>query len=254
MKLSVIMPCYHGKEYLRHSIEELNGKLSSFIKDYEIIVVIDGNDDGSLEYARKLERIFKKLIVVGYEKNKGKGYALRFGLEHARGNYIAFLDADMDYDPIALKWFLEEIKYYDAVIGNRRDKNSVFDYGSRLRVILSKLFNLYVNLLFPKLKIKDTQAGIKLFRNDVIKRVFQVMSYYKCERFAYDVLLLYTLKALNYSIKESRCIFHHKITTIRKIKLIKVIFSMAIDILKLRIRLWLNPIRKLKLNEIDHNL
>ena len=85
-------------------------EVSLFEKDFELIVVIDGFVDEGYKKAKALEQSYGNLKVVGYEKNRGKGYAIQFGFKHSQGEYVAFLDSDLDYHPRALAWFLEIIE------------------------------------------------------------------------------------------------------------------------------------------------
>ena len=146
--LSIIMPCYKGEGFIEKSIEMIEKEVTPFENNFELIVVIDGFVDDGYKKAKSLEQQYKNLKVVGYEKNKGKGFAIRYGLDYAIGEYVAFLDSDLDYHPKALARFLEIAKEKDAemVIGNRRDKDSTFKYPL-IRKLASRGFNAYVNLL-----------------------------------------------------------------------------------------------------------
>ena len=167
------MPCYKGEGFIENSIKTVEEEVSLFEKDFELVVVIDGFIDEGYEKAKALEQRHGNLKVVGYEKNRGKGYAIQYGFKHSQSEYIAFLDSDLDYHPRAFAWFLEIIgeKDADLVIGNRNHKKSTFHYPF-VRKIASKGFNIYTNLLFPKLKVEDTQAGIKLIKRKAAQKLF----------------------------------------------------------------------------------
>ena len=115
------MPCYKGEDFIENSIEIVEKEVSLFEKNFELIVIIDGFVDNAYKKAKALEKEYKNLKVIGYEKNKGKGHAIKYGLKYCQGEYIAFLDSDLDYHPQALGWFLEAArdKNVDLVIGNR---------------------------------------------------------------------------------------------------------------------------------------
>ncbi len=240
VELSIIMPCYKGEKFIENSIITVEKVVSEFCKSFEIILVVDGFVDKTYDIAKNLENEFDNLKVVGYEKNRGKGYAIKYGLKFVEGKYVALLDSDLDYHPKALKWFLEKIKNdnADIVIGNRRDKNSVFEYPP-LRKFLSYCFNVYVNLMFPELKLKDTQAGIKMFKHDVIKDLFNnIYDFKSFNGYSFDVCILVLARKRGYKITYAPCIYNQKFTGIKgSIGLIKTIYKMGRDVLLLKMKL-----------------
>ena len=99
MTLSVIIPVYNEINYLEIFIKRL---LSSFEKEsVQYIFINDGSDDGSAEWLSDNLHTFqiKNFKYIALSKNKGKGYALRHGLQFVTGDYILFIDSDMEYDP-----------------------------------------------------------------------------------------------------------------------------------------------------------
>ena len=128
-----------------------------------------------------------KIRVVGYPTNKGKGYAVRYGMARARGNYVAFIDAGMDIDPNGLSMVMEHLLWYEAdiIVGSKRHPASQVEYPP-LRRFYSLGYQLLVRLLFG-LKIKDTQAGLKVFRRHVLEKVLPRLL---VKKFAFDVELL----------------------------------------------------------------
>ncbi len=233
-EVSIVMPCYKGENFIEQSIHTVENIVSNFLKSFEIIVVIDGFVDKSYEVAKRLENIYNNLKVIGYEKNRGKGFAVKYALKFISGKYVVLLDSDLDYNPKVIKNFLKisQEENADIVIGNRRDKRSVSKY-SKLREFLSKGFNIYVNVLFPKLRLHDTQAGIKLFKRDVLEKLFDYVRI--CNGYAFDVCLLVSARKLGYKIVEAPCIFVQNHTEIRNTNLLKTMYRMGIDVLKLRL-------------------
>jgi len=212
------MPCYKGENFIENSIKTVEKEVSLFEKNFELIVVIDGFVDDAYKKAKALEKEYKNLKVVGYEKNKGKGHAIKYGLKYCQGEYVALLDSDLDYHPKALKWFLKiaKEKEADLVIGNRKDKNSIYKYPL-MRKITSLGFNIYVNFLFPELKLHDTQAGIKLIKR---KKAQALFGYFENQQgihgFIFDIYLLVLARKLNLKIIQAPCIFEMKSSTIVK--------------------------------------
>ena len=169
MKLSIIIPCYNEEQY----IEELLISLIEIISNYkfEIIVVDDCSEDSTL---LRLENFNKtnKLIIVKHKINKGKGAALRTGLEHINGDIIIIQDADLEYDPAEIPRLIEPIieGYADVVYGSRfrgGDAARVLYYWHRVgNWILTELSNMFTNL-----NLTDMETCYKAFRREVFEQI-----------------------------------------------------------------------------------
>ena len=142
-KLSIIVPVYNEEKTILTVLEKLSD-LKKQNQNIQIIVVNDGSRDNSLEILEKNKFLFDTLI--SYEINKGKGNAVRKGLESASGEYITFQDADLEYDPNDFKKFLSLIDKFtpDLIIGSR------FNYAdySRSHYYFNKIGNKFITLLF----------------------------------------------------------------------------------------------------------
>lgn len=239
IELSIIMPSYKGENYIVESINTVEREVGAIINNFELVVVMDGFIDKGYEYAKVLEKKFGNLIVTGYEKNQGKGHALLHGFKKCRGKYIAFLDSDLDYDPKALKWFLDILLYQDAdlVIGNRKDEKSTYVYPM-IRKISSWAFNRFVKMVFREIEYPDTQAGIKLMRRVLAEKYFEdIERKPHLQGFILDIFLLLTAKKSNMKIVPAHCIFEMKSSTIGTGgNLIKTAYRMGRDVLTLKIR------------------
>ena len=163
--LSVVIPTYHQEETIIRDVKKINAVLKKIRYDYEIIVVIDGKDDQTFVQAKTIED--KKIKVIGYETNHGKGYAVRFGMARTTGDIVAFIDAGMDLDPNGLSMLLEHFEWYNAdiIVGSKRHPASQIDYPLQ-RKIISWVYQMMVKVLFG-LNIRDTQAGIKFYKRTV---------------------------------------------------------------------------------------
>jgi glycosyltransferase involved in cell wall biosynthesis len=233
------MPCYKGENYIVESIRTVEREFCSIANDFELVVVIDGFIDKGYDYAKLLEKEYENLIVTGYEKNRGKGHALLHGFKKCRGKYIAFLDSDLDYDPKALKWFLDIALHQNAdlVIGNRKDEKSTYVYPL-VRKISSWAFNRFVKIVFPEIEYPDTQAGIKLMKRGLAEKYFEDLEKQPdLQGFILDIFLLLTAKKANMKIFSSYCIFEMKSTTIGTGgNLIKTAYRMGSEVLTLKRR------------------
>ena len=142
-KLTIIVPAYNEGKTILTVLHKLND-LKKFYQNTQIIVINDGSKDNSLEILESNKSLFD--ILINNPTNRGKGNAVKKGLEVADGDYITFQDADLEYDPEDIKKFLNLINMVDPdlIIGSR------FNYAdySRSHHILNKIGNKFMTFLF----------------------------------------------------------------------------------------------------------
>ncbi len=191
--LSIIVPAYHQEKTITADLRHLNQVLSQTPYNYEIICVVDGKTDKTFSHARRLAS--RKIKVFGYPSNHGKGYAIRYGMARARGSLIAFIDAGMDIDPNGIAMAIEHMKWYqaDIIVGSKRHPASQVAYPLTRRVY-SWGYQRITHILFG-LKVRDTQAGLKIFRRPVLEKVLPRLL---VKKFAFDIELLSVANHLGY--------------------------------------------------------
>lgn len=197
-KVSVVMPAFNESQHIVRNIQEVVDTLSDFDFDFEVIVVDDGSPDNTYLHAARVLLKHPELVrIVRYDKNQGKGNAVMCGASYSRGDYIVFLDADMDLHPEQLPLFFQmlESERVDAVIGSKWHGLSRVNYPF-IRKIYSRGYYALIRLLFG-LPIRDTQTGMKVFRADLLRRVFP---YILVKRFAFDIEMLALAHHWNYKI------------------------------------------------------
>lgn len=193
IKLSVIVPAYREARHIQENLGNLLRELETLGRTYEVIVVSDGNTD---ETAREAEQVVSANIkVIEYNRNMGKGYALRCGVAHSSGDLVTFLDADMEIDPRYIKGFIAVMESFDcdAVVGSKRHPMSNVQYPPARR-FQSLMYQLLIRTLF-RVKVRDTQTGLKLFRRQVLEEVVPLLA---IKRFAFDLELLVVARQLGY--------------------------------------------------------
>ncbi len=186
MILSVIIPCYNEEKCIKDNILKVHQFLSNLLSkdDYEIIVVSDGSKDNTLSIIESI----KEIKGIGYLLNKGKGGAVKYGIEHATGDYILFMDADLSTDLEAIKDVLSNINKYDVIIGSRHHKKSIIVKKQPLsRVFIGWCCRKLVNMKFH-FHLTDTQCGFKAFRTSFAKEMIEKQT---INGFAFDVEYLY---------------------------------------------------------------
>jgi len=249
MHLSIIIPVYNEEKRLPNTLREIDKYLRKQAYDYEILVVDDGSKDRTVEVGRGLASTIKSLKITGYKKNQGKGYAVRFGLKEASGDYRLFTDADnstsIDQIEKMWPWFAEVSphltphpasqnsaleKGYDIVIGSRDIKGAVLDPPQPwLRhIILGEGFKLYRKLMVGLWRVEDTQCGFKGFKKEAVEKILP-----KCQinRFAFDPEILVLAKKLGFKIKEIPVYWKNDLES--KVNF-KSILKMALDLIKIR--------------------
>ena len=194
--LSVIVPAYKQESTIKKDLENINDTLEAGLGadyDYEIICVVDGRLDGTEEEAKKIKS--PKIHIYSYQENKGKGYAVRYGMKQAKGDLISFLDAGMDISPKGIMMLLAHMDWYNAdiIVGSKRHPVSRVNYPF-LRKILSFGYHLGVRILFG-LDLSDTQSGIKIFKREVVEKILPRLL---VKTYAMDIEMLAVAKYLGF--------------------------------------------------------
>ena len=168
MKVSIIIPCYNEEATIKDIINKINSQSSI---DKEIIVIDDNSHDKTREILQQdLRNSIHKIILN--DKNYGKGYSIRKGIEKASGECILIQDADLEYDPSDYKKLLDPIfkNIADVVYGSR------FLGSSERRVLYfwhtvgNRLLTLFSNMC-SNLNLTDMEVGYKVFRSNILKEI-----------------------------------------------------------------------------------
>lgn len=128
--LSIIMPAYNEEKLIYNSIMTTLDVVQQFTEKLELIVVNDGSTDNTKNEILKAKEKDERVKIVSSKKNHGKGRAIISGLTETTGEYIAFLDADLELFPDQLEGYLHvmKAKNYDVVIGCKFHKDSQLKY------------------------------------------------------------------------------------------------------------------------------
>jgi len=201
MTLSVIVPAFNEAENVGSNVLETLATLLPLGYDVEVVVVDDGSTDGTcLEALKAKTQHPERVLVVQCETNVGKGNALICGTRYATGDYVAFVDADLDLHPGQLPLFFETMASTgaDVVIGSKYHPDSNIDIPW-VRKIYSVVYFALIRMLFG-LPIRDSQTGLKLFKRQVLRDAFPRVL---VKRFGFDIELLVNVFALRYKIAEA---------------------------------------------------
>ncbi|MFA4880089.1 MAG: glycosyltransferase [Candidatus Doudnabacteria bacterium] len=197
MKISILIPAYHEQDKISQTIDAVQNTVQSLPYLTEIIVICDGKEDKTYEIASTYNS--HSIIILGYPQNRGKGYALKYGFNHASGDLIIFFDAGLEFDPAHI---IQIINYYQkfkvpVIIGSKRHPQSRVIYPLK-RQVLSRAAQLMVKTLF-QMDIKDSQVGLKLFERKVLAEIFPKVL---VKKYAFDIELLALAHHYGYKIME----------------------------------------------------
>lgn len=166
-ELSVFFPTYNEENTIEKVVYDAKIILQKIAQNWEILIVNDGSGDKTLQVARKIAQTDRRIRIVNHEVNRGYGAAFKSGFYSAKYSWIAFTDADGQFDFSEIVNFIEKQKETNAdlVIGYYK-KRSV----SKTKIITSRLWELVVYLLFG-LHVKDIDCGFKLISKKVIDEI-----------------------------------------------------------------------------------
>ena len=214
--ITLVIPMYNESSIIEETARTLDKYMKEHFERYEILFSDDGSHDGCGELVRRME--LPSVRVTGYEKNRGKGSAVRHAVLEAEGEIVMFTDADLAYGTDVIK------RAYDILMENT---DAGFLTGSRnlakdgyagytvLRKLMSKMY-IKVLCLVGGFKLSDSQCGCKAFRRDVARDVF---SRCKVDGFAFDFECILWAQNLGHKIIEMPVkIINHRASTVRPVR------------------------------------
>lgn len=245
--LSIIIPAYKKEKTIVDNLQSIIRVLENIRYDYEIIVVVDGEIDNTVDKVKRIKN--PKVKCLSYKENKGKSFAIRYGMQHARGDYVMFMDSGREIDPNGISMLLEHMEWYNAdiIVGSKRHQASQVSY-SWIRKILSYGYYWIVKFLF-RIKVSDTQAGIKIFRKRVLQRILPRLVE---KKFAGDLEILVVAKQLGYNkIYEAPIKMNYHFSAISDAATIKAITGIIIDTMAIFYRTYILGYYKKDLKDLN---
>jgi glycosyltransferase involved in cell wall biosynthesis len=208
--IAVVIPAFNEAARLSTSLSAVARYLAQYDAS-ELIVVDDGSTDGTARIAEHLLRAPGRVCgrVIRYERNRGKGYAVRTGLLAARAPLAMFIDADLSTPISELPRLVDPIRRgaYDLTFGSRAlDRSLIHVRQPWVRETSGRVFNL-ITRAATGLPFWDTQCGAKAFRMDVFRPVLRAAH---IDRFASDVEWLYVARLAGMRLKEIPVRWDHR--------------------------------------------
>jgi dolichyl-phosphate beta-glucosyltransferase len=231
--MSIILPAYNEENRLGPTLTRIGEYLDTKNWTAEIIVVDDGSKDRTVDLVKDWMKKDVRIKLVRNSENKGKGFSVRNGMSRATGRYRLFSDSDLSTPIEELDKLLSYIGgRVDITIGSRSIEGSDVQVKQVFyRVLMGKIFNLIVRILFHT-KMRDTQCGFKLFTREAAEDVFPKAV---VNRFGFDVEVLFLAEKLGYKVQEVPVVWINSEES--KVSAVRDSIDMFIDLFRIRMRL-----------------
>lgn len=190
--VSVVIPAHNEEASIAGVLEEAVGSLPLVAGDFEIIVADDGSVDRTVAVARMLAADDPRVRVVSAPRRRGKGHAFRLGLEAARMDWVALLDADGQIPASSLVALAQTLGIGDAAIGYRRGSGRTL-----VRRIGSRAYALLVRALLG-VRVRDLNCPCKIARRDVLREVGLT-----AEGWGIDAELIWALETSGHPVRQA---------------------------------------------------
>ena len=195
-KRTLVIPAYNEEMRLGATLREY---LGHFDRDTEIVVVLNGCHDRTGDIAASFLDSNPNLRIIDERGVKGKGGAVTMGFKRARGDIVAYVDADAATSAAEIDRLMDQIGDADGVVGSRWvDKDVIIRKQSLFRRLASRVFNSTVRILF-NLPYSDTQCGAKAFKREALDAIHDELG---TTNLAFDVDLLYLMHKHGFELRE----------------------------------------------------
>ena len=230
--LSIVVPAYNESGRLPESLRRMREHFDAAGEEYEVIVVDDGSSDDTYRSSAGLAEQWPQLTVLRFERNRGKGAAVREGMLHAGGEHRLFSDADLSTP-------LEELPKLRAALQGRTQvaiasrglaASQIEVHQQKRRELMGRTYNKLLQLLVLR-GIHDSQCGFKVFTAESAVACFQPL---KTMRFGFDAEVLVRAQAHGWKIAEVPVRWHH--VEASRVNSVRDSSRMLWDLLRLRLR------------------
>jgi glycosyltransferase involved in cell wall biosynthesis len=173
-KLSIVIPAYNEEKNIAHLVSELDKSMSTTGYDYEYIFVNDGSKDKTLHEIKLQAEAHPHVFYIELSKNFGKDYALKAGIDMAKGDAIITMDADLQHPPHLLPQMLKHWEEgYDIIYTYRQDANP---YASGFQKFASKKFYKFINAI-SDITLENGISDFRLLDEKVVAELKQIDEY-----------------------------------------------------------------------------
>lgn len=166
-ELSVVIPLYNEEASIPELFRQLSATMDPLGRPYEVVVINDGSNDGSMNALREVHARDPRWRVVNFRRNFGQTAAFAAGFEYALGDIVITMDADLQNDPAGIPLVLAKMdEGYDVVSGWRKERHDALVS----RKIPSQIANKLISQA-SGVKLHDYGCSLKAYRSDVVKGI-----------------------------------------------------------------------------------
>ncbi len=170
MQLSIVISLYNEEESLKELTDAIRQVMNTFPAgtSYEVLMIDDGSTDSSWKTIRELSEADTHIKGISFRRNYGKSAALQTGFQHAMGDVVITMDADLQDSPEEIPELYRMIKEdgYDLVSGWKKVRHD----NTFTKNIPSRIYNFTARKV-TGLKLHDMNCGLKAYRNEVVKDI-----------------------------------------------------------------------------------
>lgn len=199
-KISIILPTYNERE----NLPIITWLLFKHLEDieFEIIIIEDGSQDGTLDMAKQLQDIYgtEKIIILNRGKKLGLGTAYKAGVELANGDHVILMDADLSHHPKYIPKFIEKAAEgkFDIVTGTRyAGCGGVYGWDFKRKLISCGANTLTQMALGPS--VSDLTGSFRLYRKTALKKL---MGMSRSKGYAFQMEIIVLAEQMGYKIGE----------------------------------------------------
>ena len=228
---SIILPTFNEKKNIILLINQIKNIFKK--TSYEIIVVDDNSYDDTYKNVLNNFKKDKKIFIYLRKKNRSLAESINLGLKKSHGKYIMVMDTDFNHNTKYLKKFIKYQKKFnlDFVSGSRFVSGG--SSNKFHRHILSKMFNLYIQLIL-RLPIKDSLSGFFLIKKNILKKLRNKKIFLGYGE--YFIRLCYYVHKYKFNYKEIGVVYWNRKFGRSKSKFVKMFFIYSLTAIKLLIR------------------
>jgi len=227
IELSIILPVYNESKIIRPNLEKVNDYLQTLGLEYEIIVVNDGSTDDTLKQISSIKE--KRVSVISYGQNRGKGFAVNRGMTSARGRYRLFMDMDLSTELTEIPKFLKLVRdgLCDICVGNRHAVRLLDQKRSWHRALLGRIFAI-LSSVCTGYRLEDFTCGFKIFTAPACEKIFPRQH---IDGWAFDTELITIAHQLRLNIRQEPVVWTHHEGS--KVNILKSIFTSSLGLIKI---------------------
>lgn len=228
LSISIVVPAFNEATRLPKLFRAITDTLD--LDTIEVIVVDDGSSDSTVQVAEAFIATTPHGQVVRLGSNRGKGCAIREGVQRTSGDIVMFMDADAATDLACVEPLVRSLDEFDVAIGSRSHVDARVERAHRYRAYMGGVFNIATRKI-AGLPYRDTQCGFKAFRGSIARLLFSVST---VDGFAFDVEVLRQAQRLGFSITEIPVAWTHQSGS--KIRHLSDPTRMLLDVTRVRVR------------------